>query len=60
MFHCRAAEKRDANFDVCRFSAARKTIKLFLKDSFPNMGERKSHNWYYEAALEVQFIVTLY
>lgn len=42
MFHCRAAEIRDANFDVCRFSAARKTIKLFLKDSFPNMGERKN------------------
>ena len=42
MFHCRAAEKRDASFDVCRISAARKTIKLFLKDSFPSMGERKS------------------
>lgn len=42
MFHCRAAEKRDANFDVDRSSAARKTIKLFLKDPFPSMGERKS------------------
>lgn len=42
MFHCRAAKKGDANLDVCWFAAARKTIKSFLKDSFPSMGERKS------------------